>query len=83
MLPYQQHFGFTRAYRKIVLTRDVENLGFAGEVCFVKPGRAMNNLVPRREALFFSDPKAQKFVSQIDVSRSILASALVIKSFLC
>ena len=58
MLPSQQQFSFTRSYRKIVLTRDVENLGFAGEVCFVKPGRAMNNLVPRREALFFTDPKA-------------------------
>ena len=51
-------FGFTRAYRKIVLTKDVSNLGFAGEICFVKPGYALNSLVPKREALFFTDPKA-------------------------
>ena len=54
--------------KKIVLTKDVDNLGFAGEICFVRPGYAMNNLVPQREALFFSDPKAQKFISSVDVS---------------
>ncbi len=51
-------FGFTRAYKKIVLTKDVDNLGFIGETCFVKPGHALNNLVPTHQALFFSDPKA-------------------------
>ena len=59
---------FTRAYKKIVLTKDVDNLGFAGEICFVKPGHALNNLVPRREALFFTDPKANKFIADVDVS---------------
>ena len=63
-----QSFGFTRAVRKIVLTKDVDNLGFAGEICFVKPGHAFNNLVPRREALFFTDPKASTFIAQVDVS---------------
>ena len=47
---------FTRAFKKIILTDDVENLGFKGEICFVKPGRAFNHLVPRKKALFFSDP---------------------------
>ena len=39
-------FSFTRAVKKIVLTQDVDNLGFTGEICFVKPGHALNNLVP-------------------------------------
>ena len=58
----QSCFTFTRAYKKIVLTKDVDNLGFAGEICFVKPGHAMNALVPRKEALFFTDPRASKFM---------------------
>ena len=61
-------FGFTRAVRKVVLTRDVDNLGVAGEVCFVKPGYAFNSLVPRRMALFYSDPKALTFLSAVNVS---------------
>ena len=58
---------FTRSIRKIILTQDVENLGFKGEVCFVKPGRAFNQLVPRKQALFFSDPAAQNFIDNIAV----------------
>ena len=38
--------GFTRSFRKIVLREDVPNLGFLGEICFVKPGYAFNTLVP-------------------------------------
>ena len=45
LLQYQT-FGFTRAFKKIVLTKDVPKLGFRGEICFVKPGRALNSLVP-------------------------------------
>jgi len=65
-----QSFNFTRAVKKIVLTKDVDNLGFKGEICFVKPGYAFNNLVPGREALFFTDPKALTFVNSVDVSAS-------------
>ena len=61
-------FSFTRAFKKIVLTKDIDNLGFAGEICFVKPGHALNSLVPKRQALFFTDPKATKFLQQVDVS---------------
>ena len=74
MQPFHQQvpmFGFTRTVRKIVLTRDVENLGFAGEVCFVKPGYALNNLVPRRMALFYSDPKTTTFLGQVNVSSNL------------
>jgi hypothetical protein len=67
-------FNFTRAVRKIVLTKDVDNLGFKGEICFVKPGYAFNNLVPRREALFFTDPAALAFYSKIDVRASFTYS---------
>ena len=70
-----QTCNFTRSLRKIVLTKDVDNLGFKGEICFVKPGFAFNSLVPKREALFFTDPKALKFVGSIDVS--------AVKRFLC
>ena len=63
-----QSRSFTRAFRKIILTEDVKNLGFKGETCFVKPGRAMNNLVPRKQALFFTDPGAQEFLNTINVS---------------
>ena len=59
---------FTRTLKKVILTKDVDNLGFAGEICFVKPGYALNSLVPHRRALFFSDPKVDDFVSKIDVS---------------
>lgn len=68
LLRQAQAFSFTRAVRKVVLTRDVSNLGFAGETCFVKPGHALNILVPKRQAMFFSDPAAQTFLSKIDVS---------------
>lgn len=61
-------FGFTRAYKKIVLTKDVGELGFAGEICFVKPGHAFNELVPSRQALFFTDPKASQFLKKVNVS---------------
>ena len=52
---------FTRSVRKIILTKDTPNLGFTGEICFVKPGFALNHLIPRKAALFWSDPEAQTF----------------------
>ncbi len=53
-----QAFGFTRSFRKILLTEDVPNLGFKGEWAFVKPGFAFNKLVPEGKALFATDPAA-------------------------
>jgi large subunit ribosomal protein L9 len=47
---------FTRAFQKVILRKDVDNLGFKGEICFVKPGFALNYLIPQRLALFHSDP---------------------------
>ena len=70
IMPFQQR-QFTRAFRKVVLTDDVPNLGFKGEVCFVKPGRAMNFLVPRKQALFFSDPDSKQFINTVDVSKTL------------
>ena len=57
LLPHQR-MAFTRAFRKVVLTKDVPNLGFRGETCFVKPGYAFNSLVPRKMAMFATDPAA-------------------------
>ena len=50
------------------MTDDVANLGFKGEICFVKPGRALNHLVPRKQAIFFSDPDAKNYIQTVDVS---------------
>ena len=48
------------------MREDVDKLGFKGEVCFVKPGYAFNNLVPRKQAYFFTDPAARPFLDAID-----------------
>ena len=67
MIMIQPKMNFTRSIRKIILTQDVENLGFKGEICFVRPGRAFNQLVPRKQALFYSDPAAEEFQNNIVV----------------
>ena len=54
-----QRMAFTRSFRKVILTQDVDNLGFQGEWAFVKPGYAFNKLVPEGKALFATDPAAQ------------------------
>ena len=59
---------FTKAFRKVVLREDVEHLGFRGEVCFVKPGRALNDLVPSGDAYFFTDRRATVFMDTVVVS---------------
>ena len=59
---------FTKAFRKVVLREDVEHLGFRGEVCFVKPGRALNDLVPGGDAYFFTDRRAAEFMDTVVVS---------------
>jgi hypothetical protein len=63
-----QRMNFTRSVRKIVLMQDEPSLGFAGEICFVKPGHAFNDLVPRKAAVFYSDPVAKQFLSTVKVS---------------
>lgn len=57
-LVQQSSCRFTRSFRKVLLTQDVENLGFRGEWAFVKPGYAFNRLVPEGRALFATDPAA-------------------------
>mmetsp|Transcript_1391 Transcript_1391/g.2450 ORF Transcript_1391/g.2450 Transcript_1391/m.2450 type:complete len:93 (-) Transcript_1391:346-624(-) len=57
---------FTRSFQKVVLMQDVPKLGFLGEICFVKPGRALNTLVPQRKAIFFSDPDSKKFMESVN-----------------
>ena len=43
-------------------------MGFKGEICFVKPGYALNALVPRKLALFATDPAAQPFLDNVDTA---------------
>ena len=52
-----------------MLTEDVKTLGFAGEICFVKPGLAFNSLVPQKKALFFTDPATEGYIKNVDVSK--------------
>lgn len=47
--------------------KDVQNLGFRGEVAFVKPGYAFNKLVPEKKAIFATDLKAAEAIKSIDV----------------
>ena len=68
LLTYQR-CNFTRVIKKIVLRKDVEGLGFAGEVCFVKPGRALNDLIPSNKAYFWTDPSAQKLLKNLNMTR--------------
>ena len=71
-MQWQSQRNFTRAFKKIILTQDVNKLGFKGEICFVKPGRAFNDLVPNKKALYFSDPDVPDFISSIQVSPPFL-----------
>jgi len=48
------------------LTEDVPNLGFKGEWAFVKPGYALNNLVPQKKALFATDEDCSKVVYDVN-----------------
>mmetsp|Transcript_40876 Transcript_40876/g.39454 ORF Transcript_40876/g.39454 Transcript_40876/m.39454 type:complete len:178 (-) Transcript_40876:27-560(-) len=52
--------------KKIILTKDVPDLGFRGEIVFVKPGTAFNYLVPTKKALFATDPDAVAFALKVD-----------------
>ena len=40
-------------------------MGFKGEICFVKPGYAFNDLVPKGYALLYTDPRVKAFQTDI------------------
>jgi ribosomal protein L9 len=63
---------FTRSFRKILLLEDVENLGFKGEIAYVKPGYAFNSLVPLKKAIFFSDQDTVEEFKKINVKQQSL-----------
>jgi len=50
---------------KIVLLRDVPNLGLAGRIIEVKDGYARNFLIPQGIAALQSDPRAQELLVSI------------------
>ena len=49
---------------KVILIKDVPNLGQAGETKDVKPGFARNFLISRSLAVLFSDPKAKAILKE-------------------
>ena len=49
---------------KVILIKDIENLGSAGEVVQVNDGMGRNFLIPRSEALIASDANVAQFESR-------------------
>lgn len=49
---------------RIILLRDVETVGQAGEIVQVAPGYARNFLIPKRQALLATDANVAQFESQ-------------------
>lgn len=49
---------------KVILLKDVETLGSAGEVVQVKSGHARNFLIPQKQALVASDANVAQFESK-------------------
>lgn len=49
---------------KVILLKDVDGLGQAGEVVQVAPGFARNFLIPQRQALVATDANVAQFESQ-------------------
>ena len=49
---------------KVILIKDIEDLGSAGEVVQVKDGYGRNFLIPRSEALIASDTNVAQFESR-------------------
>ena len=49
---------------KVILLKDIETLGSAGEVVQVKSGFARNFLIPRNEALIATDTNVAQFESR-------------------
>ena len=49
---------------KVILIKDIENLGSAGEVVQVNDGFGRNFLIPRSEALIASDTNVAQFESR-------------------
>lgn len=49
---------------KVILLRDIETLGSAGEIVQVAPGYARNFLIPKRQAMLASDTNVAQFESQ-------------------
>lgn len=57
---------------KLLLLKDVEDLGRSGEVALAKPGYARNYLIPQKLAVF-ADPNTLKMQEKLKKERSIMA----------
>jgi len=49
---------------KVILLRDINTVGSAGEIVSVANGYARNFLIPKRQALMATDANVAKFESQ-------------------
>jgi large subunit ribosomal protein L9 len=54
---------------KLILTQDVESLGYAGDLVSVKPGYARNYLVPRGKAI----PATEARVRELEHHKRVIA----------
>ena len=65
---------------KIVLLKDIKNLGMQGDVCEVGDGYALNFLIPRREAVSVGDTAAESILrKRADRERKRTADAAAAK----
>ena len=58
---------------KVILLKDVESLGSAGEVVQVKDGFGRNFLIPRNEALIATDTNVAQFESRRNQHEAVAA----------
>ena len=66
---------------KVILLKDIETLGSAGEVVQVKSGFGRNFLIPRNEALIATDTNVAQFsLAAKSTKRVPSASAVLSKS---
>jgi large subunit ribosomal protein L9 len=62
-----------KSKQKLLLLKDVEDVGRSGEVVSVKPGFARNFLLPKKYAIY-ADPNTLKMQDRLKKERAIIAA---------